>query len=213
MRVYTTKPNARRAARRQGTDPELVREVPGGFAVGNAPAPTEIEKQDGEADLATLAWLYDCSVRQIEILATKGIAVRVGRGRFNVTLTTRNYVRHLREQAAGRVGQDPTQDGVAASIELKQANAQLIQLRLRRESGDLVAADQVRDAWGRVMRGIRQFVLALPGKIVAVVPTLSLHDRNVIEQICRDGLEDASMERGFDALSDVPVEDETHVSN
>jgi len=57
MRVYTTKPNARRAARRQGTDPELVREVPGGFAVGNAPPPTEIEKQDGEADLATLAWL------------------------------------------------------------------------------------------------------------------------------------------------------------
>jgi phage terminase Nu1 subunit (DNA packaging protein) len=213
MRVYTTKPNARRAARRQGTDPELVREVPGGFAVGNAPPPTEIEKQDGEADLATLAWLYDCSVRQINILATKGIAVRAGRGRYNVTLTTRNYVRHLREQAAARVGQDPTQDGVAASIELKQANAQLIQLRLRRETGELVAAHDVRDAWARVMRGIRQFVLALPGKIVAVVPTLSLNDRSVIEQICRDGLEDASMQRGFDASPDVPEEEKSRVSH
>jgi hypothetical protein len=35
----------------------------------------------------------------------------------------------------------------------------------------------------------------------------------VIEQICRDGLEDASMQRGFDASPDVPEEEKSRVSH
>lgn len=155
------------------------------------------------ASSADLAQLYDCTVRQIELLAAKGIVVRIGRGRYNAAASTRNYVRHLREQAASRAGQDPNFDPAAANVKWKETNTRLVQLRLEREAGNLVAIEDVRDAWGRIVRGIRQFVLALPGKIAFEVPTLTAHDRGVVERICHDGLEDAALGRGFDVTSDV----------
>lgn len=104
MKTYTTKPNARRAARKAGIDPDLVCEVPGGFMV-DTPPPATIEP--GQIDLPSMAWLFDCSARQIQKLAKRGIAVRIPSGVFDEKASVRNYVRHLREQAAGRVGQDP----------------------------------------------------------------------------------------------------------
>jgi terminase small subunit / prophage DNA-packing protein len=193
--TYSTRANARRAARKAGVDPELVREVDGKFMVDTPPPPA---LEQGQIDLPSLAWLFDCSARQIQKLAARGIVVRVTSGRFEEKTSTRNYVRHLREQAAGRAGQDATTDAVAASVELKQVNAQLLRLRLQKEAGEMVTVDEIREVWARIMRGLRQFVLALPGKIAFEVPTLNGQDRAVIERICRDGLQDASLERGFD---------------
>jgi phage terminase Nu1 subunit (DNA packaging protein) len=194
MKTYTTKPNARRAARKAGIDPDLVCEVPGGFMV-DTPPPATIEP--GQIDLPSMAWLFDCSARQIQKLAKRGIAVRIASGRFDEKASVRNYVRHLREQAAGRVGQDPAADGVAASVAWKEANTELVRLRLQKEAGQVVGIEEVREIWGRIARGLRQFVLALPGKIAFEVPTLSAFDRGVIERICRDELEDAALARGF----------------
>jgi phage terminase Nu1 subunit (DNA packaging protein) len=195
MKVYSSKPNARRAARKAGLDPDLVREnADGKFAI-DVPPPPALQK--GEIDLSSLSWLLDCTPRTIQKLALRGIVVRLGSGRFDEKTSIRNCVRHLREQASGRTGQDATTDSVAAGVELKQANTQLIRLRLQREAGELVTVDEVRETWGRIMRGIRQFVLALPGKIAFEVPTLTAHDRGVIERICRDELEDAALGRGF----------------
>jgi hypothetical protein len=44
---------------------------------------------------------------------------------------------------------------------------------------------------------VRQFVLGLPNQIAFEVPTLTAHDRKTITRICREGLEDAAMARGF----------------
>jgi phage terminase Nu1 subunit (DNA packaging protein) len=199
LKLYSRKPNARRAARKAGLDPDLVREIPGGFAFeGHPPARTAEPGLSG----ADLAWLFDCTTRQIEKLTQRGIAVRLARGRYDDKQTTRNYVRHLREQAASHVGREPGVDGVAASVALKEVNTQLAQIRLRREAGEVVAVADVRETWSRIIRGIRQFVLALPGKIAFEVPTLNHHDRTVIERVCRDGLQDASMERGFGVSTD-----------
>jgi phage terminase Nu1 subunit (DNA packaging protein) len=195
MKVYSSKPNARRAARKAGLDPDLVREnADGKFAI-DVPPPPALQK--GEIDLPSISWLLDCSARTVQKLALRGMVVRLGSGRFDQTMSIRNTVRHLREQAAGRAGQDAATDSVAAGVELKQANTQLIRLRLQKEAGELVTVDEVRETWGRIMRGIRQFVLALPGKIAFEVPTLSAFDRSVIERICRDELEDAALGRGF----------------
>jgi len=190
MKIYSTKPNARRAARKAGVNPSLVYETEAGkFAIDTPPPPT-LEK--GQIDLPTIAWLFDCTPRTIQKLASRGIVVRVANGVFEEKTSMRNYVRHLREQAAGRVGQDPAADGVAANVEWKQASTELVRLKLAKEAGQVVAIEEVREIWGRIVRGVRQFVLALPGKIAFEVPTLNSQDRLVIERICRDGLEDAS---------------------
>ncbi|MGP0087517.1 MAG: hypothetical protein ACLP0B_28450 [Steroidobacteraceae bacterium] len=161
----------------------------------DAPPPATIEA--GRIGLPAIAWLFDCSARQIQKLATRGIVVRVANGQFDEKTSTRNYIRHLREQAAGRVGQDPATDGVAANVRWKEASTELVRLRLQKEAGLVVDIEDVRVIWSRIARGLRQFVLALPGKIAFEVPTLNNHDRVVMERICRDGLEDASLGRDF----------------
>jgi phage terminase Nu1 subunit (DNA packaging protein) len=150
-----------------------------------------------------MSQLFDCTARQLELLAKKGVVVRVAPGEYDSDASTTNYIRQLREQAAGRVGQDPAVDGVQANVEWKQASTELIRLRIRKEAGELLPVEDVREVWGRVVRGIRQFVMSLPGKIAFEVPTLTVHDRGVIERICRDELEDASLGRGF-AISTSP---------
>jgi phage terminase Nu1 subunit (DNA packaging protein) len=150
-----------------------------------------------------MSQLFDCTVRQLELLAKKGVVVRVAPGEYDADASTTAYIRHLREQAASRAGQDATVDSVTANIQWKQASTELLQVRLAKEAGELLPVEDVREVWGRVVRGIRQFVMSLPGKIAFEVPTLTVHDRGVIERICRDGLEDASLGRGF-AISTSP---------
>lgn len=151
---------------------------------------------------AQLAGLFDCTTRHVELLANKGIAIKLGHGRYDAPQSTRNYIRHLREQAAARVGSDPERDGVAANVKHKDASTRLLELRIQREARELVPVAAVREAWGAIVRQIRQFVLGLPGQIQFAVPTLSRHDRNIVERLIRDGLEDAALARGFAVADD-----------
>jgi phage terminase Nu1 subunit (DNA packaging protein) len=196
VKAYSTKPNAGRAARRAGLDPEVVREIPDGKFVVDVPPPATIEA--GQVDLPTISWLFDCTPRTIQKLASRGIVVRLSAGCFDERNSVRRFIQHLREQAAGRVGLDPAADSVGANVEWKQANTELVRLRLQKEAGQVVGIEEVREVWGRITRGLRQFILSLPGKIAFEVPTLSAHDRGVIERICRDELEDAALGRGVD---------------
>jgi hypothetical protein len=71
------------------------------------------------------------------VLAQRGIAVRLGRGRYDAARSTTNYIRHLREQAARQVGTDPAVDGVAANVEWKQASTALLKARYERGGGEV----------------------------------------------------------------------------
>ena len=111
-----------------------------------------------------------------------------GSGRYDVAASTKRVLAHLAEEAAGRG--DP---------ELRRKHkleADRLQLRIAREAGQLVSVADVREG-GWIVRGTRQFVLAIPGRVAFEIPTLSHHDRQIIERICRDGLTDASLGRGF----------------
>lgn len=167
------------------------------------------EHDDGAQGAAssTLAQLFDCTTRQVELLANKGICIRVGRGRYNLPASTRNYIRHLREQAAARVGHDPEKDGVAANVKYKDASTRLLEMRIQREAGELISVEDGRALWGSIIRQFRQMVLGLPGKMAFEIPTLTGHDRKIMERICHDGLEDVAAGRGFtltrgDGMSD-----------
>jgi phage terminase Nu1 subunit (DNA packaging protein) len=150
-----------------------------------------------EVDAAELAFRFDCSPRMIRKLAEKGIVTRLGRGRYNADASTTRYIRQLRQMAEQRVGRDPAVDGVAANVALKEAQTKLLETRLKKEASQLVDAAEAREAWGRIERGLRAFVMGLPGNFAAAVP-LTEHDRARVEKLVADGLEDCALERGYD---------------
>ena len=156
-----------------------------------------MKKQDHKgAPPAQLAHLLACDVSLIDGLARKGIAVRLSRGRYDAVATVRNYIKHLREMAAGRVGVKG-QDVSAANIAYRESQTKLNEQKLKKEAGELISVEEVRSNWAGIMRTVRQFVLGLPNQIAFEVPTLTVHDRKAITRICREGLEDAAMGRGF----------------
>jgi len=157
---------------------------------------TKSEAERRGATSEQLAALWDCDTRQIERLARRGIAVRIGRGRYDAPLSTKNYIAHLREQAAGRVGVTG-KDAVAANIAFKESQTRLNDQKFKKEAGELIPVEEVRTTWFGIMRTVRQFVLGLHNQIAFEVPTLTAHDRKAITRICREGLEDAAMARGF----------------
>jgi phage terminase Nu1 subunit (DNA packaging protein) len=56
--------------------------------------------------IQTLVALLDLSEVEVHKYAAEGIFVKSGRGQFLLAPSVRNYVRHLREVAAGRQGKE-----------------------------------------------------------------------------------------------------------
>jgi phage terminase Nu1 subunit (DNA packaging protein) len=97
-------------------------------------------------------------------------------------------------------GADPS---LADSQRRKEAaQASLAEIKLAEASGKLIEVDKVRAAWAGIMRGVRQFVLGIPGAAAFEIPVLTATDRGILERICADGLTDCAMERGFDFTPD-----------
>jgi phage terminase Nu1 subunit (DNA packaging protein) len=163
------------------------------------------------ASTAELARLFDCTERQVQLLAEQGIAVRIGHGKYDFSLSTIAYVRHLRAQAAGRAGVDPLTDTAAANAERSREQTALYRLRRLEAEKKLIAVEDVRELGGRLVRGLRQFVLGLPNAIAAEVATLTRHDLAAIKRICADGLEDAAAGNGFD-LANLAMDSDDNVS-
>jgi phage terminase Nu1 subunit (DNA packaging protein) len=151
------------------------------------------------ATTAQMAALWSCDDRTVQRMAQKGIAVKVGRGAYDLAASTKKYILHLREQAAGRAGTNPDVDPVAANVRLKTAQAEFTELRTKKEQAELISVEEVKSTWAGIMRTVKQFVLSLPNQIAFEVPTLTAHDRAVINRIIRDGLEDCATGRGYDA--------------
>jgi terminase small subunit / prophage DNA-packing protein len=148
------------------------------------------------ATVEQLCQLWGCDRRQVARLAERGIAMRIGRGRFDAPVSTKKYIAHLREQAAGRVGVTG-KDAVAANVAFKESQTRLNDQRFKKEAGELIPVEEVRTTWAAIMRTVRQFVLTLPNQIAFEVPTLTVHDRKAIDRLVREGLSDAAMARGF----------------
>lgn len=160
------------------------------------------EKPDG-ATAEQLAQLFDCTPRQIQLWAQDGICVRVGHGRYNAAESTRNVVRHLREQAAGRAGVDRDTDVVAANKERSMEQAALHRAKRLQLEGKLIPVDEVREMWGRIVRGLRQALLAYPGAMAFELPMLTPHDVNLMKRRMNELLTDASLGKHVDGGNDV----------
>jgi phage terminase Nu1 subunit (DNA packaging protein) len=143
---------------------------------------------------AQLAWLTGLGDRALRGYANRGVVVRAGRGKYRLGESVRRLYHHASEAAAGRAG-----TGLAdarAKLALLQAEGQ--QLRNASLRGEMVPKADVVDTWRTILRGVRQFVLAWPGKAAFELPVLGPAERAVLERLVRDDLDDAALGRGFD---------------
>jgi len=140
----------------------------------------------------SLAGLFDVDLRSIQELARSGIVVSAGaRGRFLLAPSVRNYVRHLREVAAGRQGNEL--NAIDEGARLKIAQRKNYDLKNSILEGSAIPYEAIAPAWARVVRAIRSAMLAVPGKARFRLQHLTPRDAEVIGEIIRDQLEAAPL--------------------
>jgi hypothetical protein len=153
------------------------------------------------ARLSEAAAHIDLKERRFRQLIEAGVFKRPKRpSDWNLDKVRVEYIRHLREQAASRVGSNPKRDPVGANVAWREANTRLVDLRYQKESGEVFTRKQVTDMWQHIMLGTRSLVLRIPSDFHFREPALTPHSRQVLEQIVRDCLEDAAMGRGLVVL-------------
>src|SRR5262249_20222977 len=85
----------------------------------------------------------------------------------------------------------------AANVRWKGAQTALAEAKLKRETGEVIPVDHAREVWAALLRGVKNFVLSIAGRFAFETPMMTPHERSILERICRDGLEDLAMVRGF----------------
>src|SRR5580704_2371238 len=114
----------------------------------------------------SLAGLLDLDMESIRKLSHAGIVVASGvRGHYLLAPSVRNYVRHLREIAAGRQGSEL--NAVDENARLKIAQRPNYDLKNSILEGSAIPYEAIAPAWARVVRAIRSAMLAVPGKRVS----------------------------------------------
>ena len=114
-----------------------------------------------------LAKLFDTTPKTVADLAKRDIIASAGgRGKWQLEASVTGYVRHLREEAAARGGDD----GQAARARLGAAQATLAEAKAGVISGDLVEADKVEAFWRSKLKAFRNRILAVPGRVRDLKP-------------------------------------------
>jgi phage terminase Nu1 subunit (DNA packaging protein) len=140
----------------------------------------------------SLAGLLDIDMQSITKLSHAGIVVGSGvRGRYLLAPSVRNYVRHLREIAAGRQGNEL--NAVDENARLKIAQRQNYELKNSIIRGSSIPYEAIAPAWARVVRAIRSAMLAVPGKARFRLQHLTPRDAEVLNEIIRDQLTAAAL--------------------
>jgi phage terminase Nu1 subunit (DNA packaging protein) len=139
----------------------------------------------------SLAGLLDLDLSSIAELTRSGILVGSGvRGRYLLAPSVRNYVRHLREIAAGRQGNEL--NAVDENARLKIAQRRNYDLKNAALEGALVSMDDLTEAWGVVVGTIKAMVLSIPSRCQEKLPHLPLGDIEAIRKVARKVLVETS---------------------
>ncbi len=148
-----------------------------------------------------LADFFGVSGETISALTKKGVVVRVGYGTYALRASTRGYIAHLREQAAGRAAADddngpPDLARERALLARAQREGQVMRNAVLR--GELLPVDDVEAVVGAVLDATRAKVQALPTKLAPRCVGL----KHLTE--ARDVLA-AGVTEAYDELSTTPV--------
>lgn len=121
-------------------------------------------------DSQTVAKIFGVTVRRIEQLKSESIIKGEGRPtKYDLLPTIQNYIKYLSDKANGREKKESVQvsenlklDGEAR---IKQAKAEMEELRLKELKGNLHAAEDVEAIMNDMILNIRSMLLAMPGKL------------------------------------------------
>jgi phage terminase Nu1 subunit (DNA packaging protein) len=164
---------------------------------------------DDSVDAATLARWLNCSTRQVRQYAEEGLAVRTGRGRFDLERSVGNVVLHLRELASSRRGVDGS-DAVKASAALKDAQRKLAELKYQQLDGQLISLREAEAVWSGLVRSGRVLFQSLPARARVILPHLSDADQATLEKLADDMLREIALKGPVPlptGASDEPAED------
>lgn len=140
-----------------------------------------------DVSAAELGDLLGLSARSVTDLAAKGLAIRTGKGRYDLRGTLRAYLAHLRGLAA-RAGDASLTAERAREVRERADSLALKNAAARR---DLVPAAEVEVAWFGILREVRTRMLAVPSRVQQRIVGLTASDVAVIEGEVREALTDA----------------------
>jgi terminase small subunit / prophage DNA-packing protein len=146
-----------------------------------------------EADSApwqTLGALLELDERMILQYAQEGVFVRAARGRYMLAPSVQNYVRKLREIAAGRQGDQL--NAVDENARLKIVQRKNYELKNAVLEGALVSMEDITDAWGAIVRSIKAMVLSIPARCHEKLPHLKGDDIETIRKVVHKVLTETS---------------------
>ena len=139
----------------------------------------------------SLAGLLDLDMESIRKLTNSGIVVGSGvRGRYLLAPSVRNYVRHLREIAAGRQGNEL--NAVDENARLKIVQRKNYELKNAALEGTLVPMEDITEAWGLIVRAIKAMVLSFPARCHEKLPHLKSDDVETIRKVAHKVLTETS---------------------
>src|SRR5512135_11532 len=134
-----------------------------------------------------LAELFDVTAKTIADLARRGIIVSAGkRGRWLLQPSVSGYVRHLREEAAGRGGEADAD----VRARLASAQADLAAEKVKAMRGETLPTAEVEALWTSKLRAFRNRILGIPQK----VQNLSARQTVVLMQELRAALDELADE-------------------
>lgn len=141
-----------------------------------------------------MATMGDCaahlfmSERRFQEFINSGVVTKQGRGAYDLDVVREQYIRHLREQAAGRTSEgdlDLTEE--RARLAKEQADAQEMKNAVMR--GELLPIGLVKATWGKVLSEFRTRILGVPS--VAAPRILPGMKTAEVEAVIRDHVDDA----------------------
>lgn len=135
-----------------------------------------------------LGALLGITARRVRELAEAGRLPR-HRGRYPVADAVSAYCEGLRVSAAGRRGD--AEEGLDLATEralLARSQREAVELKLARDRGELVNAEQVKAGFVGLVTQARNRLLGVPSKAKARIPTLSVRDVEALEDLIAEAL-------------------------
>lgn len=135
-------------------------------------------------------WL-DLSERRFRELIDEGVIARADKGAYDLKTVVQQYVRNVREVAAGRGGGESQASKAIEDTRLARSRADKAEMELAEARGLLVPAEQIADAINAAVQIMRTRVLAIPNK---AAPRVGAKDLAAAEKVIRDEVQEALKE-------------------